>query len=88
MIADFIQTASIFDQLQLSLIRERVRSSVANAKAKGKQIGRKPTPKDDIPAVFYKHYSAFQAGHMNASEFARICGLSRTTVYKYLKLLE
>ena len=31
---------------------------------------------------------AFQAGHMNASEFARICGLSRTTVYKYLKLLE
>ena len=78
----------IFNQLELSLIRSRVRSGVANAKAKGKQIGRKPTTKDDIPAVFYKHFPAFQAGHMNASEFARICGLSRTTVYKYLKLLE
>lgn len=77
-----------FNQLELSLIRSRVRSGVANAKAKGKQIGRKPTTKDDIPAVFYKHFPAFQAGHMNASEFARICGLSRTTVYKYLKLLE
>ena len=84
----FLQMASIFNQLELSLIRERVRSGVANAKAKGKQIGRKPTTKDDIPAVFYKHLPAFQAGHMNASEFARICGLSRTTVYKYLKLLE
>ena len=55
---------------------------------KGKHIGRKPTTKDDIPTVFYKHFPAFQDGHMNASEFARICGLSRTTVYKYLKLLE
>ena len=84
----FLQMASIFNQLELSLIRSRVRSGVANAKAKGKQIGRKPTTKDDIPAIFYKHFPAFQAGHMNASEFARICGLSRTTVYKYLKLLE
>lgn len=33
--------ASIFNQLELSLIRSRVRSGVANAKAKGKQIGRK-----------------------------------------------
>ena len=86
--------ASIFNQLELSLIRSRVRSDVANAKAKGsgpgqgKQIDRKPTTKDDIPAVFYKHFPAYQAGHMNASEFARICGLLRTTVYKYLKLLE
>ena len=46
------------------------------------------TTKDDIPAVFYKHFPAYQAGHMNVSEFARICWLSRTTVYKYLKLLE
>ena len=64
---------SIFNQPELSLIRARVRSGVANAKAKGKQIGRKPTTKDDIPAVFYKHLPAFQAGHMNASELARIC---------------
>ena len=90
----FPQMASIFNQLELSLIRSRVRSDVANAKVKGsgpgqgKQIDRKPTTKDDIPAVFYKHFPAYQAGHMNASEFARICGLSRTTVYKYLKLLE
>ena len=47
-----------------------------NAKAKGKQIGRKPTTKDDIPATFYKHYPAFAAGTLNVSELARVCGLS------------
>lgn len=34
------------------MIRARVRSGMANAKAKGKQIGRRPTQKADIPLVF------------------------------------
>ena len=83
----FLQMAGVFSQLELSMIRARVRSGMANAKAKGAQIGRKPTTKDDIPAIFYKHYPAIMAGHMNVSELARVCGLSRPTVYKYLKLV-
>ena len=70
------------------MIRARVRSGMANAKAKGKKVGRPQTTKDDIPAVFYKHYPAFAAKQMNVSELARICGLSRPTVYKYLNLVE
>ena len=58
-----------------------------NAREKGRQIGRRPTTKDDIPAVFYKHYPAYAAGNLNVSEFARVCDLSRQTVYKYLSLL-
>ena len=30
---------------------------------------------------------AYASGQINLSEFARICGLSRPTVYKYLKLI-
>ena len=83
----FLQMASIFNQLELSLIRARVRSGVENARAKGRRIGRRPTTKDDIPAVFYKHYPAYAHGDLNVSEFARVCGLSRQTVYKYLRLV-
>lgn len=83
----FIQMSAVFAELELSIIRARVRSGMANARAKGAQIGRKPTTKDDIPATFYKHYPAFIAGKMNVSELARVCGLSRPTVYKYLKLI-
>ena len=43
---------------------------------------------DGIPAIFYKHYPAYVAGNMNVSELARVCGLSRPTVYKYLKMLK
>ena len=60
---------------------------MANAKAKGIKVGRKPTTKEDIPAVFYKHYPAYTAKKMNLSELARVCKLSRPTVYKYLKLI-
>ena len=82
----FLQMAGVFSQLELAMIRARVKSGMENAKAKGKQIGRKPTTKDDIPATFYKHYPAFMAGTLNVSELARVCGLSRPTVYKYLRL--
>lgn len=83
----FIQMSAVFAELELSIIRSRVKSGMANARSKGKHIGRRPTSKDDIPPIFYKHYPAFVSGQMNVSEFARICGLSRPTVYKYLNLL-
>ena len=84
----FLQMAGVFSQLELAMIRARVKSGMANAKAKGKQIGRRPTTKDDIPAIFYKHYPSYAAGKLNVSELARVCGLSRPTVYKYLRLVE
>ena len=83
----FIQMSGVFAELELSMIRERVRSGMANARAKGKRVGRKPTTKEDIPPLFYKHYPAYVAKQINVSEFARLCGLSRPTVYKYLKII-
>ena len=84
----FIQMSAVFAELELSIIRARVRSGMQNAKAKGKKIGRPRVTKEDIPAIFYKHYPAFMAGKLNVSELARVCGMSRPTVYKYLKLLQ
>ena len=84
----FLQIAGVFSQLELSMIRERVRSGMANAKAKGKQIGRPQTTKDSIPAIFLRHYPAYKTGHLNISELSRVCDLSRTTIYKYISLLE
>ena len=83
----FIQISAVFAELELSILRARVRSGMANAAAKGKQIGRPQTTKEDIPAIFYKHYPAYVAGKLNVSELARVCGLSRPTVYKYLRLV-
>lgn len=84
----FIQMSGVFAELELRIIRERVRSGMANAKAKGAKIGRPQTTADQIPQIFYRHYPSFKSGSLNLSEFARVCGLSRTTVYKYIGILE
>ena len=57
----FIQMSGIFAELELSILRARVRSGMANAREKGKHIGRPQTTKEDIPAIFYKHYPAYAA---------------------------
>lgn len=83
----FLEMSGVFAELELSMIRARVKSGMQNAKVNGKKLGRKPTTKDDIPAIFYKHYPALMTGKMNVSELARVCELSRPTVYKYLQLI-
>ena len=84
----FLQISAVFCELEVSMLRARVKGSLQHAKAQGKKLGRRPTTKDDIPPIFYKHYPAFMSGTLNVSELARICDLSRPTVYKYLKLVE
>ena len=80
--------SGVFAELELRIIRARVKSGMANAKAKGAKIGRPQTAKDDIPPIFLRHYPAYKAGRLNVSELARVCEMSRTTVYKYVDLLE
>ena len=84
----FLQMAGVFSQLELAMIRSRVRSGMENARAKGRQIGRPQVSKEDIPATFLRHYPAYKSKQLNVSELARVCDISRTTVYKYIGLLE
>ena len=84
----FLQMAGVFSQLELAMIRARVRSGMENARTKGRKIGRPQTTIDQIPSGFLRHYPAYKSGHLNLSELARVCDLSRTTVYKYIDLLD
>lgn len=83
----FIRMSGVLVELELRIILERVRSGMRNA-AKGTRIGRPATTKEDIPTSFLRHYLAYKGGKLNFSELARVCDLSRTTVYKYISLLK
>lgn len=78
----------VFAEIEANLISSRVKSGMMNAKAKGVHCGRSETTIDDIPGVFFKHYDKLKTGSINISEMARLCGLSRNSVYKYKKILE
>lgn len=84
----FLQMSGVFAELELQIIRARVRSGMANAAAKGVKIGRPQTTVDNIPPAFLRHYPAYKKKQLNLSELARVCSLSRTTIYKYISLLE
>ncbi len=84
----FIQMSGVFAELELGMIREIVCSGMANVKAKGVKLGRTQMTNDDILQIFYRHYPAYLNGELNVSELARVCNLSRNTVYKYIDILK
>ena len=83
----FLQIAGVFSQLELSMIRQRVRSGLVNARAKGKQIGRPATTFDRIPDQFLRYYALFQTNRLSLTELARLADISRPTAYKYIHLI-
>ena len=83
----FLQIAGVFSQLELSMIRSRVRSGVENARAKGKRLGRPPVCAERVPEQFLRYYPRYQSGSINLSELARLARVSRPTAYRYLKAL-
>ena len=86
MSAALLQMAVVFSELELQMIRARVKSDVAHAKA-SKKVWRPRLSKEDILQAFYRHYAACAAGKINLTWLSRMCDLSRLTVYKCLKLL-
>lgn len=83
-----LKMMGVFSEIERNIISQRVKSGMANAKAKGKTIGRPVTTADDIPSVFYKHYPMYRQGKITKKDLSRLCSLSYPTVYKYLNILE
>jgi len=84
----FLQMAGVFSELERDIISGRVKSGMANAKAKGKILGRPERTAENIPTAFLRQYPKYKAGQLNIAELSRVLGMSRTTVYKYIRLLE
>ena len=84
----FLQMSGVFAELELMIIRDRVKSGLANKRAQGVKLGRPELTKDDLPAIFFKYYPEYKSGKMNVSEFARVCDISRPTRYRYLSTVE
>lgn len=83
-----LKMMGVFAELERNMISQRVKSGMANAKAKGKLIGRPKVTENSIPNVFYKHYPKYKKGEISKKDFSRLCSLSYPTIYKYLHILE
>jgi len=80
---------SIAEQERIK-IRQRQAEGISALRARnnGKGIGR---PKADVPEDFQKKYRKFKKGEygdMTALGFAKMMGIGRSTMYKYIKELD
>ncbi|NFO11955.1 recombinase family protein [Clostridium botulinum] len=89
MIADiFITLKAHIAQQEREKTVSRINQGLEVAKAKGKKLGR---PKADLPQEFIKEYTKFKNGEygkMSSISFAKMIGIGRSTLYKYIKFLE
>lgn len=89
MIADiFITLKAHMAQQEREKIVARINQGLAAAKEKGKRLGR---PKVELPDNFIKEYRKFKDGKygdMTAAGFAKMMGIARPTLYKYINICE
>ena len=83
-----LQIMAVFAELELNLATERINSGLAHARKKGVKLGRPRTTIAQVPLKVRKLWKAYEAGKFTLSEYAKKAGLSRPTMYKYLKLLQ
>jgi len=81
-----LQMMGIFAELERNIGRERIGSGLRNAKANGKKLGRPKTTPKDIPLGIRKTIA--KNNHLPKTALAKLCGISRPTLNKYMSLLK
>lgn len=84
----FLQMSGVFAEVERAMIVARVKSGMANARAKGKQIGRPTTTAEDLPAAFWRLRDMLTQKKVNKTEMARALDVSRPTLDRWLKIVE
>ena len=82
-----LKMMGVFAEMERDMIRQRVKSGVANARSKGKLVGRPRLTVNNIPAKVKANHEKYKEGLINKIDYARICGISRPTLDKYLSVL-
>lgn len=76
----------VFAEMEKAIISQRVKSGLANAVSKGIAVGRPKTTTENLPSNFLRHYPKYIAKEITVTEFARLCDLSRQSIYKYISI--
>jgi DNA invertase Pin-like site-specific DNA recombinase len=82
-----LKMMGVFAEIERNMISQRVKSGIANARSKGKRVGRPQLKLSDVPAKIIKTYELYQNGSISKIDYARMCGISRPTLDKYLRIM-
>ncbi len=83
-----LKMMGVFAELERNMISERVKSGLANARSKGKLIGRPRLKYEKLPEKVIKFYDDFSSRRICKTDYARVCNISRPTLDKYLMIID
>ena len=82
-----LKIMGVFSELERKMTIERIRSGLAHAKAKGVRLGRPRVLAKDIPKKVQDKFALYKSGGITKVEYAKLCNISRPTLYKYIALM-
>lgn len=82
-----LKMMGVFSELERNMISQRVKSGVANARAKGKIVGRPALDINKVPQKVKDMYELLKDGSISKTDYAKMCNVSRPTLDKYLKVM-
>lgn len=83
----FLQMAGVFAQLERNMTVSRIKSGLKNARSKGVRLGRPELTVDKLPRKVLEQYYNWSSGTLTKTDYAKICGVSRPTLNKYIAIL-
>lgn len=82
-----LKMMGVFAEIERNMISQRVKSGIANARSKGKRVGRPLLVVSNIPTKVIRTLELYQAGSISKIDFAKMCEISRPTLDKYLCII-
>jgi DNA invertase Pin-like site-specific DNA recombinase len=83
-----LKMMGVFSELERNLTIERIQSGIANARHEGVQLGRPYNTLDKVPKKVMEYFPMYLDGKINKSDYARMCGIARSTLYRYIRLMD
>lgn len=83
-----LKMMGVFSELERNMISERIKSGLANARSKGKLVGRPSLTIKDIPQKVKETYKLYNDGFISKTDYAKICNISRPTLNKYIGIIK
>ena len=83
-----LKMMGVFAEMERNITSQRVKSGLANARAKGKTLGRPKVTPEGLPKNFTKYYNQWKNKDIKKVEFARLLNVSRPTLDLYIKTYE
>jgi len=82
-----IKMMGVFAEMERNMTVERIKSGLENARAKGVKLGRPLLKAEDLPKKVIDNFYLYKDGYIGKADFARLCGVSKPTIYKYIAIL-